>query len=417
MTNETISNAQIDDKINYEVCRLVSWLMVLPLLTNFFGAISRMIIGSTLASTVVIYVFYLALIVKFVFYSGVEMPFMRSAINTWALTFLVLLLNYIFFAKTRVYYGANIEQLAVIFFIYLPVASSIKYVTDWSEFFEKGKLCAWMTPIVGFLGVNFLGFNDFLSYMHIGVALLPGILIAWYIFRINKQKVFLLVFIFAYLELILYGNKMSVMSVLIFIYLIEVIKMKAGDMTPSKVIILFALLLAGILLFANYETVLYSLARWLESMGFESRVLRKFATRTGFVDASRDLIYDYAAGGLHSMGFKINGLFGDRVVLRNYMSGGGYTSDYVHNIFYEMLLSFGWIIGGLILMIGLIKMIKKTFFQPFCISCFTVFMTCFIFLRLVVSSSFLVEGPFWLFVGSLLSSSHNARVVFKLGNR
>lgn len=399
--------------IDEQICSLVAWLMVIPLATNFLGAISRIVFDSTLLSTVVIYAVFLCFLVKQLFISRILQQYRQNVFVTWLLTLIVVGINYFVFNKTRVYYSANIEQLLVIFLFFLPVASIERYVEDWTYFFEKGKICVWLTPIVGFVGIRFLSFNEFLSYMHIGVALLPGVLLAWFLFRIASKKIMLLPFILSLLELTLYGNKMSVLSVVIFIFLIEFIRLKNGRSSIGKYLLVFVFLIIGIILIINYESVLSSIALWLESFGFESRVLQKFATKTAFIDNSRDIIYSAAQQGLRDLGLSINGLFGDRIVLRNYIGGVGYTSDYVHNIFYELILSFGWIIGGTLIIVILISTAKEILLSTSKKDYFVAFMFCYIFLRLIVSSSFLVEGPFWLLIGVLLTSkTSKIRIIF-----
>lgn len=400
------------------ITNVVADLLLLPLFTNFLGAVSRIIVGSTIYSTLVIYFIFFAYIVLKLFCGTETKRYLNKVFLIEIVALSLMFINYILFEQSRVYFYANSEQLILILLIYIPVAVYATYVRDWSAFFERGKLCAILTPIVGFVGVRFLNFNSFLSYMHIGVALLPGVLISWYHFSVNKNRIYFAVFLLSFLELVIYGNKMSTLSVIGFIFIILLLKIKNNNESSRKFILTLLLLIVSTILLLNYESILAWAAKTMISFGFESRVLYKFATKRAFEDNSREVLYQFANQELSTMGLRINGLFGDRIALRKYMYSTTYTSDYVHNIFYEFLLSFGWVFGSIFLIVLIWKIIKKIFFErSYSISYIATFFACYSFMRLIVSGSFIIEGPFWLLLGVLFIPEENPRVVFTINGR
>ena len=119
----------------------------------------------------------------------------------------------------------------------------------------------------------------------------------------------------------------------------------------------------------------------------------------------RETIYELCKAGISKMGFKIGGLFGDRIYLSNYMPVGSYKTNYAHNVFYEIFLSFGWIFGtaliGYILFNSMKTFFSNNYSKDYQIS--VSFFFSLIFMRLIVSGSFLIEGQFILFLFLLMN--------------
>ena len=146
-----------------EIGYLLALVLSLPLLTNFFGGIARMVGASTIDTTRIIYFA--------VFLIGVNK--LRCCNTVWFLNLLklyifmilVLLLNYAFFPMCRPYYSANSLSLGINLIFYIPVAYALVRVKDWTYFFEYMKYTAILTPIAGWIGIKFLNFEDMISYM------------------------------------------------------------------------------------------------------------------------------------------------------------------------------------------------------------------------------------------------------------
>lgn len=84
-----------------------------------------------------------------------------------------------------------------------------------------------------------------------------------------------------------------------------------------------------------------------------------------------------------------------------FRSSVGYKTNYAHNFYYEILLSFGWIIGGFISVWVTWRIIKSLFTDDDMVFHLCSYFLCLEFMRLLVSGSFLVEGVVVLFFCSL----------------
>ena len=75
----------------------------------------------------------------------------------------------------------------------------------------------------------------------------------------------------------------------------------------------------------------------------------------------------------------------------------------MHNFYYEVLLSYGWVVGTTIAAWVTLKSVFA-FFLPENTNHreFVIYMLCLEFVRLLVSGSYLIEGTFCIFVASLI---------------
>ena len=158
----------------------------------------------------------------------------------------------------------------------------------------------------------------------------------------------------------------------------------------SKYIILIALLVLIIYLFKgqliSYLTDLFS------KLGFNSRTIAWLTMADSSLDSSgRDSLYLDAIVAIKNNPIFGYGILGDRMLL----------GLYVHNIFLEILLDFGVIIGGYIS----IKMIICSIKSYICLYTRRIsVIIIFAMVSLMVSGSFLHNGAFWLALGIMLNS-------------
>lgn len=148
----------------------------------------------------------------------------------------------------------------------------------------------------------------------------------------------------------------------------------------------------------------------MDSFGLHMEALDRIASGKLFDTSTRNIYYVYSADIIHTNGSKVSGLLSDRYYLRNY---GQYTSwmVYPHNIILELLIDFGTVLGTILSSLLLIKVIRNMFFagnedrKRICILICILTMV-----RLFVSSSFIIEGNFYIMLGFLFG-------VKKLANR
>lgn len=391
------------------VCFLLMVLMSLPLLTNFFGAISLKLFSTTLPSTFSLYVFLFILMT-------LSIPRLRngklsSLFLLYSFILFLFFFNYLVNTKSRIYYSLYLIELVTIFVFYLPIGLLSLYVEKWDYFYRYMKYLAILSPFLTILGIYCFDFQSFLHYMHIGNMLLPGMLFSYYYLRFKKQlKYSIIIILYFYLQLF-FGGRMSFFSALFFVVLIEIIIYKHTDAAGKKI---FTILIAGFL------SIVLFLSQNLILMGFiglyglgDSRNIQKIISNELFISRGRQEIYHYAIIALKKLKLGMFGLFGDRIALTEYL----YILPYVHNVFFEMWFSFGWIFGSLVILIIIIKIVKNLFLSnKIYVSINTAFYFCLIFLRLLVSSSFIIEGPFFLMV-CILFNVYNKKQNNPIDNR
>ena len=123
-----------------------------------------------------------------------------------------------------------------------------------------------------------------------------------------------------------------------------------------------------------------------------SYFLENLQRGTLFKSDSREQIYDICSAYISTMGLKVNGLFFDRILL------GRIDIAYPHNIVYEIMLQFGWLLGPIILFVLGFSIIKtflnvdRTSKKLF----FVFFMT--LMGRFWVSGSYVTEFRFYVFM-------------------
>lgn len=192
----------------------------------------------------------------------------------------------------------------------------------------------------------------------------------------------------SFLLVIAYGSRGTLLVCFAFIVAISLEKILCEGV--SKYIILIALLVLIIYLFKgqliSYLTDLFS------KLGFNSRTIAWLTMADSSLDSSgRDSLYLDAIVAIKNNPIFGYGILGDRMLL----------GLYVHNIFLEILLDFGVIIGGYIS----IKMIICSIKSYICLYTRRIsVIIIFAMVSLMVSGSFLHNGAFWLALGIMLNS-------------
>ena len=383
---------------------MLTLVLSIPLLTNFFGSALNFVAETTTYSTYAIY-------------GSVALCFaLKYRLNGKQFYFFVMLtsvvlglflINRIVFPESFPYLYMNRPVLMRELIFYYPSAYAMAAVDDWSHFFRYMRFTAFWTPFLCWIALTYFKLLDIINYMHLSNALLPGFLVSWYIVRIYNEKKYYIPAIFSLYLQLMYGGRMSFASGLIFVVLVEIIFVQENE-AALKVIKVSFLSLCVILGIVYYKNVLEIFVYFLESMNVESRTIRNIVNGTIFESKTRDAIYKNAWYEMKNMGTGMYGLFGDRLALEKYYPMHGYTSNYVHNFFYEMILSFGWILGSFLSVGIVLKIIKGLLFKGnFEKRIMVAYFVCLIFMRLLVSSSFLIEGQFLFLLGILFNKTES----------
>ena len=175
-----------------------------------------------------------------------------------------------------------------------------------------------------------------------------------------------------------------------------IIPLKWNNLRGKKrvvfLITLILLFVLAILLLFSFKTIIAAISNFLSVRGWESRTLETIMSGSYSDPNGRDKIYSMAAGLIKTGGLFGHGVYGDRYVI-----GKVFPWGYSHNIFLEILVSFGYLGGGILclaLICGVFKLYaacrRSVERQIVFISFFTAA------LKLMLSNSFWYTRAFWV---------------------
>ncbi len=393
-------------KYNAYVARLLTFALSFPLLTTFFGGISNSIGISSVYGTYLIYLTYLFLLALTLLNLKSKNKLGNITVTSISLI-LVFILNYLLFEESQIYFTENATELFINLLVFLPLANLLIYVNDWSPFFKEAKKIAYLTPVFSAVSLFIFNVGSYTSYMEFSNTLLAGALLSFYYFKKDKKHkpLWLIISIFDVILIFAYGARMALVSMVVFIVLLEFISTAEAKISRKKALSIISLSLLFLVILAFFDEILGYIVTLFGYIGFDtSYIIKSIFSGSFFESQSRVDIYMGAIQELKAMGFNIYGLFGDRIAIDKYGFSGGHTTNYVHNIFLEILLSFGWVLGSILIIFICSRIIfgifKKSNGQY---SSVLLFMVCLVFMRLLVSGSFIIDGRFILLFSLFLN--------------
>lgn len=223
----------------------------------------------------------------------------------------------------------------------------------------------------------------FANYM-----LLPAVYC--FVDSINRKNVpFFLVSLLSLFCAAFVGSRGALISVLVF-FLIFCFFFYTNHNKRAFLIVL--LLVSSVIVFLFYEEIIVGLIKLSESLNFESRSLENLLDSTLFESKGRDEISRELLSGIgkNILGY---GIFGDRPI-----TGGSYA----HNIFLELWVHFGLIVGTLLIIIYLYITFSPMIFNKYkydsdvFVLYFSLFSSTFV--KLMFSDSYLVYPTFWALI-------------------
>ncbi|MDE6784220.1 MAG: hypothetical protein K2J26_02435 [Ruminococcus sp.] len=257
-----------------------------------------------------------------------------------------------------------------------------------------------LIPYVLFCGNLVLIFSRNSEYrMDFGYHMaMAGILfIAQYLYQ--KRRPLLYLSLLCMLLGILYGSRACIV---VFCFFVIIYFVWDTELNPRKILLFVMGACAGIII--SSSAIMMRIYQATRAIGFDSRTLYLLATGEATSDNARQkhlwpvLIHLLEKSSL----LKMYGTFGDRYYLPSYY-------PYAHNIVLEMLLTFGKLIGGCILVVIALNFLHVIFKQKSEAGLLTIAFGCFSVCRLFVSSSFWMEPYFWAFLAMLV----NCKIISK----
>lgn len=301
-----------------------------------------------------------------------------------------LFINYVLFPMTRDFYVEHSANLRQIFLVFLPAAgvvSTLKRFDKVMPNIKKYAVAGSLLMIVSF----FFGYTKRWGGQFFGVQLAPFCLISLALFLVYGSKTALVLFFVDFVFLLL-GGRQSFVVVLLSAFLM--ILLNPNKQRKNKMVLISLALFLSTASFAlvfsrTLSSVLIDLAgggKAINSM--MSGELLDFSNRTR--------IYDYSVAIIYQNGTKISGAFASRYYVRSIHD----WFYYPHNIYLELMLDYGMILGGLLsiflTMCIFVFFLKKGDGSKKMLGCILIILP---FVRLLVSSSYLIEGLFFVSLG------------------
>lgn len=190
------------------------------------------------------------------------------------------------------------------------------------------------------------------------------------------------------LMLLSYGTRGPIACLIVFLiaYLILLRKTRVKDL-----IILSAVV---ILIFVFFDQIMTLLLHVIgDLMGMSTRVLDRFINK----DIADDEVRDWITSTLMTKLKEENRLFGYGL-LGSYNITGGYP----HNFFVDILFSFGYLVGGLLLLLCIYYSFKAFKISDIEERTFFLVLLCSGFMHLMFSGTFIYDADFYLFIGYLV---------------
>lgn len=322
---------------------------------------------------------------------------LAATIITYLVALVVVLGNILLFEGNRIFIT---EILFPLFFICLPsflYSLSIKDSEIFREYLKKSSGIVLVIGIV--IGImQLIGRINIGSYsMSLGYyMLLPAInYLNEFLERFSIKSI--LFFSVSIMIIFLFGSRGPVLSILIYFFFYCVIFLKYEKLSYKKIFIVFtisAIIVFGLIFF---DDLLLALSLVLERFNISSRNIRLFM-QNGINLSGREEIYSSIINEIVSNPILGIGLAGDRKV-----------SVYSHNIFLEILSGFGIIFGAFILISIFVIIVKVLFFRNKEVSKDGLVWFCIGFVHMLISSSYLIDFRFWIFLGVAVRSLYSSK--------
>lgn len=305
----------------------------------------------------------------------------------------LLVINAILFPATSEYTKEGIFKMAIGF---IPIMLILSNITNWDDFYKKMKKYAIPYFVCGIIYFTYytLGKVDEeeTNYMRMAYNVLMPACIIGYIGIVDKKLIYQVVFWVSLVAIFLTGCRGALMvGVLVYFTLLFF-----SGKTKSKGKIALIVIVLGAIAVLNINTV----EGFLVSRGYDSRLTKKLDEGTIFQSQGREIIQAYTMADVQSKGFTPQGLYGDREITGRLLGEEGY----VHNIVLEFIVDFGIVAGialFLFLFIGIAIVVKKSDSIP---KMFLLLYAAYSLTKLMVSSSYLIEGSFFCMLGVLIAA-------------
>lgn len=376
------------------VCIAVAFFLCFPSLNPAIGTITRFLLGETTKiSTYVIYIIYLFLMI-YVSYKNIR----RMSVGTLAITlFLILSFAFSIVANSILPYmwtsfGDLTANPLYLFLLYgfwgLILAQYIRDMEMLCLWLDKFSFVTVLLALVQYLLA--LQNNTSPQYMVFSYNLLfPAGYLSLRCMTSCRLTRLVGMIVGAGLILIA-GCRGALVCYLCSIFLF--VLFSEGISKNAKVALYFVMFVTIVFVTFFWNEMISSLINILNSIGIDSRTLTQLLNQTFFDDSGRSAVQKIV---IANIGLLPKGLYFDRIVA---------NGSYAHNLILELLLEYGYLLGGLIIVWLCFYMIRSVYIARKDLDASVVLYTLIAcgFLRLMFSGSYLLnEAGFWLLLGMI----------------
>lgn len=386
---------------DYSIC-LIEYLFQLFLMKILISFISPLLgtLGISSTGTITLALYFIMLIRFFVIvyrYSRVQISDLIILLGFYS----VFILNYVLFPNSRPYFLS--QEMLMNYFMFLPICViGITKIDSWNDFFELGAKYSYAGVIVASL-IFLFNLVSGLSYMEFSYSILAlGGIAA--INASQRYRIIDIVTLALYFLIIISHGARSPILLLACVFVAGVL---FNEQRTKTLIFSAALILCLSLAFSTgiFEKLLLRIFS-----GTESYAILRILNGTFFQSNERNSLYEAAHSYVAHMGLSINGLFGDRELSMQF------GQPYIHNIVYEILFSFGWVIGLLIIVIFIFKSLRILFKCENNKKLVFLYALFALFGRYLVSGSFVVEWRFYIFIALMTALQRGRKTTLTIGN-
>lgn len=182
-----------------------------------------------------------------------------------------------------------------------------------------------------------------------------------------------------------------------------------GKMDRKQTALIILIMIAAICY--SSQMIMVFIYRFFSSLGLHSRTLYLIAMGDIMAadTARQDHIYPVLFDALKRMPiWGMYGAYGDRVLLDPQWA-------YAHNFVFEIVLQFGYILGGGFIIWMMIEFVKVIRYNKDSNGLLTIIFGCFTLCKLFFSNTFWQEPYFWAFIAMLLNCQESRKQQKKLG--
>ena len=316
----------------------------------------------------------------------------------------LMYVNYRLFPLTHDSYDEYFMFILQIVFVYIPSLTVALKINNFSGYIVNFRK-------LGIFGIGFMIIAYFMNYTQrwdyqlFGVQLCPFVIMLYPSYLLYHNKSDLIWIIVGFLFLMAGGRQSFVgffIGMMLVYYSIRLNHLTIKQLVVRLMQVLFLLLFIVLLL--PYLIVL--LGDVVNVMGMDSRTMDMLTGNELFSTSTRDSIYELSMFYIRSNLYDIKGLFADRYMLRITDSWIAYP----HNLILELMMDFGVILGGLFSLIILFKFVLRLVRGNIEKSTIIGIIATSILVRLMVSSSFMIEGCFYTVLGLLFNSNDDKQI-------